>query len=69
MSEETQQPHTSEQAEVYVPSAPKGVRYSLKEMMAEVAIDRRDSVFGRELVDSTEIDKMFSKQVRKKKKK
>ncbi|MDQ8194676.1 hypothetical protein QEH59_09580 [Coraliomargarita sp. SDUM461004] len=47
----------------------KGVRYSLAEMMAEVAIDRRDSVFGRELVDATEIEKMFGKQVRKKKKK
>ncbi|MGZ0655617.1 hypothetical protein ACWPKS_08415 [Coraliomargarita sp. W4R72] len=60
MSEDTQQP---------IVNAPKGVRYSLKEMMEEVAIDRRDSVFGRELVDSTEIEKMFSKKVRKKKKK
>lgn len=60
MSEETQQPHSN---------APQSVRYSLKEIMEEVAIDRRDSVFGRELVDATEIDKMFGKQVRKKKKK
>jgi hypothetical protein len=60
MSEDTQQPPSN---------APKGVRYSLKEIMEEVAIDRRDSVFGRELVDETEIDKMFGKQVRKKKKK
>ena len=60
MSEDTQQPTSN---------APQGVRYSLKEMMEEVAIDRRDSVFGRELVDSTEIEKMFSKKVRKKKKK
>lgn len=44
------------------------VRYSLKEMMEEVVIERRDSVFGRELVDSTEIDKMFTKKNRKKKK-
>ena len=60
MSEDTQQPHSS---------IPQGVRYSLKEIMEEVAIDRRDSALGRELVDATEINKMFGKQVRKKKKK
>ncbi|WPJ96632.1 hypothetical protein SH580_02810 [Coraliomargarita algicola] len=60
MSEETEQPHRN---------VPQGVRYSLKEIMEEVATDRRDSVFGRELVDATEIDKMFGKQMRKKKKK
>jgi hypothetical protein len=46
-----------------------GARYSLKEMMDEVKIERQESVFGRELVDTTEIDKMFSKQIRKKKRK
>lgn len=45
------------------------VRYSLKNMLDEVRIERQRSVFGRELVDSTEIDKMFSKQIRKKKRK
>ena len=60
MSEETLQPPKN---------TPQGVRYSLKEILEEVAIDRRDSVFGRELVDATEIEKMFGKQVRKKKKK
>lgn len=49
-------------------SDPKGGRYSLKEMMEEVAMERRESVFGRELVDTTEIEKMFSKKIRKKKK-
>jgi hypothetical protein len=37
-------------------------------MMEEVVIERRDSVFGRELVDATEIEKMFAKKTRKKKK-
>jgi len=69
MSEEKQQQPSSAESEAHAPSPPKGVRYSLKEMMEEVAIDRRDSVFGRELVDATEIEKMFSKQVRKKKRK
>lgn len=40
------------------------VRYSLKEMLAEVAIERSESVFGRELVNSSEIDKMFKKKRR-----
>lgn len=48
---------------------PIGVRYSLKAMMEEVKIERQESVFGRELVDTTEIDKMFGKQIRKKRKK
>lgn len=43
-------------------------RYSLREIIEEVNIERRDSQFGRQLVDSTEIDKMFSKTKRKKKK-
>jgi hypothetical protein len=47
---------------------PRRGRYSLKEMMEEVVIERRDSVFGRELVDATEIEKMFGKKKRKKKK-
>ena len=45
-----------------------GIRYSLKEMLEEVAVERRESVFGRELVDATEIEKMFSKNLKKKRK-
>lgn len=44
-------------------------RYSLREILEEVKIERRDSQFGRQLVDSTEINKMFSKTKPKKKKK
>lgn len=44
------------------------VRFSLRELVNEVKVERRDSHFGRQLVDSTEIDKMFSKNKRKKKK-
>ena len=36
------------------------VRYSLRELMAEVAEERRVSAMGRELVDVHEIEKMFS---------
>ena len=43
------------------------VRYSLREMIEAVQSERRDSALGRELVDSTEIEKMFSKRIRKKK--
>lgn len=50
-------------------SDPVGARYSLKSMMEEVKVERQESVFGRELVDTTEIDKMFSKRIRKKKRK
>lgn len=46
----------------------KEYRYSLSELVEEVRVERRDSQFGRQLVDSTEIDKMFSKKRRKKKK-
>lgn len=54
------------------PSAkpPQGdYRYSLREILEEVRIERRDSQFGRQLVDSTEINQMFGKAKRKKKKK
>lgn len=44
-------------------------RYSLKAMMDEVAAERRNSHFARELVDTTEIEKMFNKQIHNKKKK
>lgn len=69
MSEETPQHPTSETSPASAAPSVQGVRYSLKEMMAEVVIDRRDSVFGRELVDASEIEKMFSKRVRKKRRK
>lgn len=50
-------------------SEPIGARYSLQKMMEEVKIERQESVFGRELVDTTEIEKMFSKRIRRKKRK
>jgi hypothetical protein len=34
-------------------------RYSLRELMAEVDVERRDSAFAHELVDNEEIRKMF----------
>lgn len=43
------------------------VRYSLKAMMEEVQVERRQSELGREVVDSAEINKMFSSRKRKKK--
>lgn len=55
-----------------VPDADQPVedsRYSLKAMMDEVAAERRNSHFARELVDTTEIEKMFNKQIHNKKKK
>ena len=41
-------------------------RYSLQEMMAEVRLERTLSALGRELLDSTEIDKIFADQRRSK---
>ena len=38
----------------------QSVRYSLKEMLGEVATERRHSAMGRELLDATEIGKMFA---------
>lgn len=35
-------------------------RYSLKGMMAEVRLERTHSALGRELLDSIEIDKIFT---------
>ncbi len=43
-------------------------RYSLRELMAEVGIERKDSAFAHELVDNEEIRKMF-KAVRAEKRK
>jgi len=52
------------------PVAPlREVRYSLKAMIAEVKEERKHSALGRELVDSTEIKKMFGHRKRKKVKK
>jgi len=52
------------------PKPPRGeYRYSLREMIEEVRIERRDSQFGRQLVDATEIDKMFNTARQKKNKK
>ena len=47
-----------------------GLRYSLKEMLEEVSAERKHSAVGRELLDSTEIGKMFAdKRHRKRTKK
>lgn len=35
------------------------MRYSLEEMLAEVRLERSRSALGRELLDSSEIDKLF----------
>ena len=48
----------------------QGVRYSLKEMLDEVGAERKHSAMGRELLDATEIGKMFAdKRCRKRRKK
>lgn len=44
------------------------LRYSLKVMIAEVRSERAHSVLSRELVDSSEIKKMFADRRRQKKK-
>ncbi len=38
----------------------QGLRYSLKNMVEEVNLERKHSVLGRELLDATEIGKMFA---------
>lgn len=68
MSDNHEEKDALEVADSIVESRRMGSRYSLKEMMEEVIIERKESVFGRELVDATEIEKMFSKNKRKKKK-
>jgi hypothetical protein len=45
-------------------SKAQGVRYSLKEMLDEVGAERKHSALGRELLDSTEIGKMFANKRR-----
>ena len=48
----------------------QGVRYSLQEMLGEVGAERKHSAMGRELLDATEIGKMFAdKRHRKRTKK
>lgn len=44
------------------------VRYSLARMMEEVKAERKQSALGEELVDNTEIGKMFKQRKRKRKK-
>lgn len=61
MSEEVETPAEDQPHEIIA------VRYSLKEMMKEVAVERSESVFGRELVDASEIDKMFKNSRRRRK--
>lgn len=65
----SKEPHDDlNDAEVTPPPSPiSEVRYSLREMMRAVQAERRDSALGRELVDATEIDKMFTNRIRKKK--
>ena len=47
----------------------QGLRYSLKEMVDEVNMERKHSVMGRELLDATEIDKMFADKRHRKRRK
>lgn len=44
------------------------VRYSYREMMAEVEEERRHSIVGRELIDAVEIGQIFDKRRRRIKK-
>ncbi len=64
------EPIDAERQEAYAPFIMEisEVRYSLREMMKEVEAERKHSVLGRELVDKTEIRKMFAKRKRKIKK-
>lgn len=57
----------SDSSTEYKSVVPGDHRYSLREMMDEVKTERLESHFGRQLVDSTEIEKMFDKRKRKKK--
>jgi len=50
------------------PGPPREARYSLREMLAEVKEERRGTALGRELVDATEIKKMFGARKRKRQK-
>jgi hypothetical protein len=43
------------------------VRYSLRTIISEVQDERKESVLGRELIDTNEIGKMFTERKRKKK--
>lgn len=56
-------------SEITKDSARSENRYSLREMIQEVQVERRDSLFGRELLDTAEIERMFHKRKRKIKKK
>ena len=63
MSESDQTEPGGEMAELR--ERTKEARYSLEEMMEEVREERKESILGRELLDSTEIEKMFSTRIRK----
>ncbi len=43
------------------------VRYSLKEMLREVARERKESKMGREIVEQSEIQTLFKNKKRKRK--
>ncbi|CAA6678469.1 MULTISPECIES: hypothetical protein [unclassified Lentimonas] len=47
----------------------QGLRYSLQEMIDEVHSEREHSVMGRELLDATEIGKMFADKRHRKRRK
>jgi len=63
MSEESTQAETAKKG-----GGVREARYSLRQLMAEIDIERKDSAFAHELVDAEEIRKMF-KDVRKQKRK
>jgi hypothetical protein len=64
MSEDITEPEAEEPKDPLNLEIPE-VRYSFREMMEEVEVERRQSVAGRELLDSNEISKMFAKRARK----
>jgi len=46
------------------PNLLKEVRYSLRELLAEVQQEREGSSIGQEIVDQSEIEKLFSSKKR-----
>ena len=52
----------STDSEVHLPGALREVRYSLREIMAEVQKEREGSSLGQEIVDQMEIGKLFSRK-------
>lgn len=45
-------------------SAPSEVRFSLKQMLAEVAVERQSGAFGQEKMDAADIRRAFKAKAR-----